>query len=211
MTLRKLERRVVKVKSEEAFEVEALLNDLERYEYPFIKQKVTRIKEVFQPIFDNEKDKEFKRARNLKWSWAKFSPLSNCQITLSTLNGVNGFYQEAKNEVVAYERETQDILHAIELTDLSDSELMELMNRLREIRRYRRKAKDFIIVIEPLLHFSEQNKRMIKELGKVHKEIQSNITKLENRIYTPREITTLEEAFKQAGVTKKTDALTSDN
>lgn len=183
--------------AEETFEVEELLSELEKYEYPFIKKKVERIKNVMKPIFDNERDKQFKKERNLKYSWNKCDPSNIAQRTLQNFSQAISFYEEAKCEMESYNKETQDILHALELTEIPDEELNELMVRLKNIRRYRRTAKDFVELMEPFYRYSLNNKHIVKDLGKIHGEVSKEKMKKDNRIYTPRVLTSMEEAFKQ--------------
>lgn len=180
------------------FEMEKLIEDLDGYQHMYTKKKTARLKELFHPIADNERKKEFRQQRNLKWSWSKFDPRQKIQQATDCLSGIINHYEEAKAEIDTYQKETQDILHAIELTELTDEELTDYMKRLREIRKYRRIAKNFVEVAEPLYHVALANKNVVKELGKASGEIQRIVTTIESRTYRPRVITSLEEAFTKA-------------
>ena len=184
--------------AQEAYEIEELLNELSQYKYSYIQPKVNRIIDVLTPIFKNEKEKEFRRERKLKWSWGDYNPAQKVAQTHTNLAKINGLCDEASREVNFLDKETQDILHAIEFTDMTEDEMKEATTNLKRIRQERRKAKDFILVTQPLAKFAKENDAMIKQLAKIVNETQSNITKLSNRTYTPRTMSSLEDAFKEA-------------
>ena len=184
--------------AQEAFEVEELLNELSQYKYSYIQPKINRIIDVLTPIFKNEKEKEFREERKLKWSWNNYNPAQRVAQSHVNLAQILGLCDEASKEVNYLDKETQDILHAIEFTDMTGGEMKEATTNLKRIRQERRKAKDFILVSQPLTKFAKENDTIIKQLGKIVNETQANVTKLSNRTYTPRVLNSIEEAFKEA-------------
>jgi hypothetical protein len=186
------------MKRDEAFEAEEILKDLERYQHNYIKDKIARLSELLQPIIENEKIKEFKEKRNIKTSYNNFTPHREAHRAANALNSIITLYDEAKDEVNKYQKETQDILHALELADLSDEEMNELAKELKHIRMYRRSAKNFVESAGPLYQFAINHRKLGKDLGKVAGEI-AKITKfIAERRYTPRVNTALAEAFDKA-------------
>lgn len=180
----------------QAYEAEEILQRLENHDY--ISEDVNRLKEIIQPMIDNEKEKEFKEKRNVKTSYRNFNPHREVQYAVQALSKPISLYNEANQEIEVYQRETQDILHALELTDLDDEKMTELMQELRRIRIYRRMAKNFIEIVEPLYKFAMENRMLAKNLGRVAGEIHKIKENIDNRAYYVREKTSLREAFESA-------------
>lgn len=63
--------------------------------------------------------------------------------------------------------ETQDLLHAIELNELTDTEKVELVNMLKDTRQYRRKIKDLYLFANSLFN-SINVEQLEKELSDNH-------------------------------------------
>lgn len=105
---------------------------------------------------------------------------------LDLLKEIESLSRQSELEETDTSSETQDILHALELQDLSYHRQAKLAKKLVDVRKRRRKAKDMIAQIEPLLKWANTNKKSIDEL----KQVLGNIRKLEkgaeNRFYNPR-------------------------
>ncbi|TYS60494.1 hypothetical protein FZC76_21730 [Sutcliffiella horikoshii] len=183
---------------DQAYELERLLSELEKYDYTFIKPKITRVKEIVQPIIINEKEKESKDRLKLKFSYNKFTPSTEVQRAIGALSNSIAFYEEAGRDIATIQRKQQDILHALELTDLDDVKLNELMKELQEIRILRRVAKNFQEALEPLYHYATKNRHIVKELGRIHNEIMLLQKNIADKKYHVREKTALAEAFENA-------------
>ena len=116
--------------AQEAYEIEELLNELSQYKYSYIQPKVNRIIDVLTPIFKNEKEKEFRKERKLKWSWGDYNPTQRVAQTHTNLATITGLCDEASKEVNFLDKETQDILHAIEFTDMTEDEMKMNIHKL---------------------------------------------------------------------------------
>lgn len=191
---------------EEVYEAEAILENLVKSNvHKKNKEDLERLLELFVPLAEKERLKEYKESIGIKWSWNSFHPKNRLQDVINTLTSVVNHHQEAKIEEDVYEKETQDLLHAIEITDPTDEELLEYGKDLQAIRQKRRNAKDFMEVAAPLFHYSTKNRHVIKELRQVLAEMTRVMEGLENRTYKTREKTSLQEAFDRAsGIEKKT-------
>jgi hypothetical protein len=176
-----------------ALEAEQLFQDLEKYKY--VNPIVSRLKEIFMPIIENEKEKQFKRSRGIKMSWNNFHPESEISRAINALSQSVSFYEEAKSEIDTYQREQQDILHALELTDLDDNEMMNLMRDLQQVRVYRRQAKNFVETVEPLKTYAAKNKNLVNELGQIQKKTVARIQTINKKVYTCKEKKELQKAF----------------
>lgn len=183
---------------EKALEAEQLFNELGKYQYPYISEKVTALREYFQPIIDNEKDKQTKKKYKLRYSYGKASPRELVQNALNAFSQSVALYEEANSNVEYCQRAIQDILHAMELLEASDKQLIEWARELKELRLIRREAKDFAELSQPLYQFAQKHKSIGKELGQIHGEVNKLYTKMDNRSYKVREKTSLAEAFEQA-------------
>lgn len=178
-------------------ELDRLLTELEQYNYTFIKEKVDKIRTLVQPLMDKDKEKEFREARRLKYSWGGVDPNSFIQATVTNLKSITNFNKEATEELRVLDNETQDILHALEFLDNKEEEMVKLSQDLAEIRKNRRKAKSFIELSSYLVNFVENNKTAVKQLVDVSTNTQACFGKLERRSYTPREKTALAKAFEK--------------
>ena len=178
-------------------ELDKVLLELEKYNYPYIQEKVIRVREIVQPLIIKKREQSFKAKRRLKYSWSNFDPNSRIQTMVNDLKSVSKYHKEALEELKTYDNETQDILHALEFLDNSDEEMHKMSEQLSEIRKSRRKAKNFIELSSYLCEFSETNKGFIDKLDKVSVNTQSCFDKLERRKYTPRELTALAVAFEK--------------
>ncbi len=180
-----------------ALKAEKALQNLSKSKRKSIQEDINTLKAALVPIIENEKKKNFKDKRKIKWSWNKFEP--EVKILRATeILAILTMHEEAKKEVDYYERETQDILHAIELGVVTPEAEAELTKDLKEVRRYRRIAKDFIMVTQPLYEYVKAYQGTLKKIGQVHSETKKLIESLPKRTYTPREKTSLQEAFQKA-------------
>lgn len=179
-----------------AFEAEKAIERLRDRED--IQDELTIVRAFLTPIIENEREKEFKEKLHITTSYKKFAPTKEISKIINVLNNSIHHYQSAQEDIKKYQRGQQDILHAFELTDLSDEELMEYTKELRELRMLRRQAKNFVETLEPLYQFSLKNKTLINNLKKVNSEIDKVKTSVDSRKYYVREKTTLQQAFEEA-------------
>lgn len=103
------------------------------------------------------------------------------------------FLREAKQEYdIAIlgqsetEKETQDILHAVELDRHTYHEHARLSKTLKEVREERRKAKDKREQLEPIVKWGEENEKTVKELERLLGEVRKIEKKMGKRVYIPR-------------------------
>lgn len=91
-------------------------------------------------------------------------------------------------QIVIMDKLTQDLLHKLELEDLTYSERAKIATQLKRCRKERRGHKDTVAVLEPLVTFLDTEKgrnlkNLLKEvLGRTRKAEE----RLENRVYLPR-------------------------
>lgn len=105
---------------------------------------------------------------------------------LNGLKEIESLSAQAELEEADTSSETQDILHALELKDLSYDEQARLASKLADVRRRRRKAKDTIAQAEPVLKWISVNKKAIDELRQDLGTIRKLEKGAENRFYNPR-------------------------
>lgn len=93
------------------------------------------------------------------------------------------------NEITQYaDNRRNDLLHTVELLDLSDEDLLDVAEEMRLISRFRREAKEELDLISPLKYFFEDsmNKKtfnvLTNELGVIRKQLRSN----NEKVYTFR-------------------------
>ena len=90
---------------------------------------------------------------------AKQEPISESIKAIITLFGqATADHKYSYDRVNALDRETQDILHSLELDNLSQNERSKITTRLVNVRRERRGHKDLAQATEPLALFLESDK-----------------------------------------------------
>ena len=96
--------------------------------------------------------------------------------------------QWSQNKVTECDRDTQDILHSIELDPLTKNERNKLATRLKAVRIERRKNKDVVEINEPVVTFLSSDKG--RQLLNLLREVLGKTRKIEeyhsNRTYKPR-------------------------
>lgn len=92
----------------------------------------------------------------------------------------------AKLDEEETDKETQDILHRLELEDDNYQDTLELATALSTIRRKRRIAKDIIAAAEPVSKWAAENSKAIKTLEQCLGETRKTENRLENRHYVAK-------------------------
>ena len=93
-------------------------------------------------------------------------------------------YQDNLNKMLSdVDKEISDILHYLEFTDLSDSDILTISRRLQECRRHRRKIKDEIDKTDSI-----RSVFLDKSFGNKVRQSLAMIKKIETRQYTPRKL-----------------------
>ena len=84
------------------------------------------------------------------------------------------------------DRQTQDILHNIELNENSQYDYICQGFTLRDIRRKRRKAKDIKEATAPICNWMKENRKVINDLERLLGDIRKQEKQAQNRSYTNR-------------------------
>lgn len=172
---------------EEALEMEQIFQQLSQHEDEAVRNQAVRLIEVFTPMIEVEKDREFKRQRNLKHSWGTFIPKNEVTKIITVLNCATKMFDDAENELKHYQQEQQDILHAYEIDGLTEEDVESLSNGLRELRVQRRKTKNFIEQVRPLKELADNNQQFLRDTIKAQKELLRTFQKLQDKRYFVRD------------------------
>lgn len=81
---------------------------------------------------------------------------------------------------------TQDILHALELNELSYHDTAKLAKKLKVVRQERRAAKDIINQVLPITTWIEDNRTVIKSLERLLGEVRKEENYIKNRVYNTK-------------------------
>lgn len=182
---------------ETLYAAEQLLFELEKTTAP--QEKIQKLQEIFFPLFEKEREKEFKEQLEIeKYSWGNFNPHKSLQTTVRTLTSIITYHQEAKLEEDKFNDATQDLLHAFELTEPTDEELIDLGKKLIALRKQRRRTKNFLEMTNPLFNFAVKNRTLLKELGQIQGEMDKVLQTIDARSYRVKETTSLKDAFDKA-------------
>lgn len=98
-------------------------------------------------------------------------------------------YKYMSDKMEEQDKLTQDILHALELENLSYKECAKLATQLKKVRRSRRGYKDSVEELEPIVSFVENNKRFVDALRQCLGEVRKQEKYHSKRRYFPRIIT----------------------
>lgn len=83
-------------------------------------------------------------------------------------------------------KETQDILHKIELDDIKYHEYAKLAKALKSIRNERREAKNIQLRLAPLIGWIKENQNVVRGLERLLGEVRKAETNIKNAHYYPR-------------------------
>lgn len=88
---------------------------------------------------------------------------------ISAFETVQSDYAQSSENISLCDRETQDILHSLELDNLAISERNKMATRLRRVRIQRRENKDVYETTEPVVTFlaSDKGRQMVNLLREV--------------------------------------------
>lgn len=186
----------------EIYEAESLLKNLATSNvHKKHRDEIERLLDLIEPLAERERAKEYTEELNIDLGWQSYDPRRKLQEIISTLKAAETFHREAKKTTETYERETQDILHALEITEPTDKEKVEYADALQELRIKRRIAKDFMEMVKPVI----ANLDIITEIDVILDQVNEVEQGLKSRTYKIRERKTLKEAFERAkGLEKKT-------
>ena len=97
-------------------------------------------------------------------------------------------YGMAKDKEGETDRETQDILHRLELCDDGHDDTARLAVALREVRRERRMAKDRCAEAEPVICWLQRHgsKEAVKSLEQLLGDVRKAEARVENRGYVEK-------------------------
>lgn len=105
---------------------------------------------------------------------------------LNYLTKVDSDYANAFVNVNQRDKETQDILHEIELEDVLFEERAKLATKLRNVRKERRRNKDIVEETEALINWMKENKSAINKLREVLGTTRKQEKYHSNRTYKKR-------------------------
>lgn len=179
---------------------ETLFDSLEKYKTPKFQWTVRELRDIFQPMIDNEKKKEISKKHLDKYSYGKYVPTKRAAQAVHSLTNAISLYEEAYNNVHVANQSQIDLLHKIEILDQTEEELLQSAKELQEIQAIRREAKDFVALMEEFYEFSKElkEKGYIERLGRIISAMNQKVETLNNRTYKVREKTALAEAFQKA-------------
>ena len=95
-------------------------------------------------------------------------------------------YQNNTENESLHDYETQDILHKLELEDVSYHDNAKLGKALMKVRENRRKAKDSVELNAPLAEWIQSHSDVLKSLQKILGETRKIEDKQRRRMYVPR-------------------------
>lgn len=112
-------------------------------------------------------------------------------------------FEQNDRRIEELDKESGDIIHAMELLEFDEVAAARYATELRENRLQRRRCKDENALLKPLYDFIKMRSKFINELERVQEETEKESRFLVGRTYHPRVRLELTEAFEQATRTKQ--------
>lgn len=109
--------------------------------------------------------------------------LSSLSTFLSNIATLENNYRKKLSDI---EAEIQDLLHEIELIDLSRSQRNVFSLRLQEVRRERRQIKDLLELLDPCSKIVKDSSKIVYLLSSTSNKIKEINDLQKKRVYTPR-------------------------
>ena len=118
--------------------------------------------------------------------------LNNCSTELNTFLSFLRACEESNRLAILIEndmdRQTQDILHNIELNENSQYDYICRGFTLRDIRRKRRKAKNTKEATALICNWMKENRKVISDLERLLGDVRKQEKQAQNRSYTNRTV-----------------------
>lgn len=107
-------------------------------------------------------------------------------------------YEQAVRDVEYYEKEYNDLNHALELLSFNAAQGYHLAKELQTNRRNRRVAKDTVYQLEPLYNLFSHSENFHKQLKIANKNVIKIAQSQSSRTYKVRVRTDMQKAFDKA-------------
>lgn len=115
-------------------------------------------------------------------------------------------FEKNERKIEQLEKESSDLIHALELLEFDEEKGLEYIEQLRDVRLQRRRHKDQNMILKPLYDYIKSRPKLLQELRQCHKETEQTIRAMQNRSYTPRIRMELTESFAKQAAEKGDDA-----
>lgn len=164
------------------------------------KDELREIYGELKPVYEKQLRRD--QAKELGFQTHYNSSINHIEKDATTcLNVFNSFgskFKEVEDELKVLQATQEDILHALEF--LSDEEIdkEKLVDDLTTVRKQRRIAKDYLELSKPLYEIVTSYTGLRTDMKDAVNEIRKVKQYQSNRMYTPRKLTGLEEAFRKA-------------
>ncbi|WP_018752201.1 hypothetical protein [Paenibacillus sanguinis] len=107
-------------------------------------------------------------------------------------------YEANLRQMEELEKESNDLLHALELLDISPEKAAEYAVNIRNNRLERRRFKDENMILKPLYDYIKQHRQLESEIRLCQQSTVRACGVLKDRCYRPRVRTDLTELFRKA-------------
>lgn len=135
---------------------------------------------------------------------SKSKQINSVHAFSSLLSSVKDEYNNLKEEVKNCDLEIIDIMHKIEVDDISVYDGYILSLKIKEVRLRRRQFKNKLALLDPIIIFMNNNKNISANIQKLSTDILSRANKLRLGIYVPRIRTDLDFSVDNTPGTQKT-------
>lgn len=143
------------------------------------------------PCFEKEVEKIVKKPEPITLcrdiDFDSLDPVSQLQNFMAFAKNVITRYEENQRLWEETDKQTQDILHYIELSDnLNAAKGYQAYKKLAEVRRNRRQYKSEIDLLQPLYEYLNNNMSVINQLTMIQGKCRTNKETIQLRSYSMR-------------------------
>lgn len=108
---------------------------------------------------------------------------NSAQSLLGLMDTVENLGDKPNDLLSQCDKEEQNILHHIELDELSDDELVENAKALKQLRKTRRDTKDYLAFVAKLKYFMDNDRQAFEKMQKALRCMASYKVIMDNRTY----------------------------
>lgn len=118
--------------------------------------------------------------------------LEKIEETVEFLNNTESIFKNLESKLSMIDKEQEDLLHELELSNLSGVKMVQLAAKLKQVRKERREIKQEYTTLMLIKNFMKEKNNINKDLEKLKNTLCSTIRKMETKTYKPRVLTDLE-------------------
>lgn len=115
----------------------------------------------------------------------------NLENVYSVFSLIPSIETDLRNQLSNLDAQEQDLLHEVEIADLSRREKNIYVVKLQELRKKRRNVKNQLELIDPVSKLIKSNSKIVYDLSTLCHKIRDTLKTQDSRVYIPKARTDL--------------------